>query len=73
MFLVHSGTASTRRVRGYAHPSYNIVEITDSRLEVEARVPGGERELLASYERPPGPQGQWRTVEAARPMRGLEL
>ena len=73
MFLVHSGTVSTRRVRGYAHPSYNMVTVTESALEVEMRVPGGEREQLARYERRAGPQGEWRPVEAARPMRGMGL
>jgi len=73
MFLVHSGTASTRRVRGYAHPSYNMVTVTADLLEVEMRVPGAERELLARFARPVGLAGQWRPVEAARPMRGMGL
>jgi 3',5'-cyclic AMP phosphodiesterase CpdA len=73
MFLVHSGTVSTRRVRGYAHPSYNMVSISPSELHVEMRVPGGERELLARFQRSAGPRGEWRPLEAARPMRGMGL
>jgi 3',5'-cyclic AMP phosphodiesterase CpdA len=69
LFLVHSGTASTRRVRGYAHPSYNLVTVTDDLLEVEMREPGGERELLARYARPPGPEGEYRCIEATRVVR----
>ena len=60
LFLVHSGTASTRRVRGYAHPSYNFVTLTADLLEVEVREPGGKRELLARYPRPSGPIGEHR-------------
>lgn len=51
MFIVHSGTAATRRVRGYAQPSYNLVTLTEALLEVEVRVPAGNRELLARHER----------------------
>ena len=47
-------------MRGYAHPSYNFVTLTDDLLEVEMREPGGKRELLARYPRPSGPIGQHR-------------
>ena len=69
LFLVHSGTASTRRVRGYAHPSYNFVTVTSDEIEVEVREPGGERNLLARYERPSGPQGEHRSIEATQLVR----
>ncbi len=69
LFLIHSGTASTRRVRGYAHPSYNFVTLTADMVEVEMRVPGGDRELLARYPRPATPVGEHRSVEAARVVR----
>jgi Icc protein len=62
LFLVHSGTASTYRVRGYAHPSYNFVTLTDDMLEVEMRQPGGKRDMLARYRRP-GPQGEHRVID----------
>jgi 3',5'-cyclic-AMP phosphodiesterase len=68
-FLVHSGTVSTRRVRGYARPSYNFVTLTREELEVEMREPGGERELLARYPRPLEPIGEHRCVEATRVVR----
>jgi len=69
LFLIHSGTASTRRVRGYAHPSYNFITVTSDQLEVETREPGGRRELLARYPRPSGPVGEHRTIEATRIVR----
>jgi len=69
LFLVHSGTASTRRVRGYAHPSYNFVTVTSDLLEVEMREPGGRRDLLARYPRPSGPMGEYRAIEATRIVR----
>jgi 3',5'-cyclic-AMP phosphodiesterase len=64
LFLVHSGTASTWRVRGYARPSYNFVTLTPDQIEVEMREPGGERRLLARYERPGGPRGEYVSIEA---------
>jgi 3',5'-cyclic-AMP phosphodiesterase len=69
LFLVHSGTASTWRVRGYAHPSYNFVTVTSDQIEVEMREPGGERNLLARYERPGGPRGEYRSIEATQIVR----
>ena len=69
LFLVHSGTASTRRVRGYAYPSYNLVTVTSDMLEVEMREPGGRRDLLARYPRVPGPTGEYRGIEASRMIR----
>lgn len=69
LFLVHSGTASTWRVRGYARPSYNWVTVTPNVLEVEMREPGGGRELLARYERPAGPAGEYRCIEATQVVR----
>lgn len=69
LFLVHSGTASTRRVRGYAHPSYNFVTLTEDLLEVETREPGGRRDMLARYPRPSGPVGEHRAIEATRIVR----
>jgi Icc protein len=69
LFLVHSGTASTWRVRGYAHPSYNMVSLTSDLLEVEMREPGGRRELLARYPRPRDPLGEHRGIEATRIVR----
>lgn len=69
LFLVHSGTVSTRRVRGYARSSYNMVELTPQGVEVETREPGGPRELLARYPRVPGAQGEHGSVEATGVLR----
>ncbi len=73
LYLVHSGTVSTGRVRGYARPSYNLVEVDPDELRVEACHPGGPRELLARFPRPGMTGGEHRTVEAVRPVRGLRL
>ena len=69
LFLVHSGTASTRRVRGYGRPSYNFVTLTNEQVEVEMREPGGDRDLLARYQRPSGPLGEYRFIEATQVVR----
>jgi Icc protein len=68
-FLIHSGTVCTRRLRGYAQPSYNFVTVTSEELEVEMRIPGGDRELLARFPRPLEPIGEHRCVDAARVVR----
>jgi 3',5'-cyclic AMP phosphodiesterase CpdA len=51
MLLVHSGTASTYRTRGFPHPAYNLVTVDAERIEVELRVPGGERRRLGAFPR----------------------
>lgn len=51
MFLVHSGTVSTLRTRGFPHPAYNLIRVEDERISVELRVPGGERRSLGNYPR----------------------
>jgi hypothetical protein len=60
MLLVHSGTASTRRTRGFPHPAYNLVRIEDERIAIELRIPGGESRSLGEYPR------DWPTDLAAR-------
>jgi len=69
LFLVHSGTASTSRVRGYTLPSYNLTTITDEEIAVEMRQPAGPRELLARYPRPSRPLGEHHEVPATRVVR----
>lgn len=49
--VVHSGTASTRRVRRFAEPSYNLLRVDADAIEVELRVPGGARSSLGRYPR----------------------
>ena len=50
MLLVHSGTVSTRDAR-LPEPAYNLVRVDDEQIEVELRVPGGERHSLGGYPR----------------------
>jgi 3',5'-cyclic AMP phosphodiesterase CpdA len=51
MLLVHSGTVSTLRTRGFPHPAYNLIRVEEGRISVELRVPGGERRSLGDYPR----------------------
>jgi predicted phosphodiesterase len=51
MLLIHSGTVSTLRTRGFPHPAYNLIRIGEGRVSVELRVPGGERRSLGDYPR----------------------
>jgi len=51
MFIVHSGTVSTLRTRGFPHPAYNLIRVEDGRIAVELCVPGGMRQSLGEYPR----------------------
>jgi Icc protein len=51
MLLVHSGTVSTLRTRGFPHPAYNLIRVEAGRIAVELCVPGGERRSLGEYPR----------------------
>ena len=51
MFLVHSGTTSTLRTRGFRHPAYNFIRIGEGRISVELCIPGGARQKLGDYPR----------------------
>jgi Icc protein len=51
MFIVHSGTVSTQRTRGYPHPAYNLIRIEGGRIAVQLCVPGGEHQSLGEYPR----------------------
>jgi 3',5'-cyclic-AMP phosphodiesterase len=51
MFLVHSGTVSTLRLRGFPQPAYNLIRVAEQRISVELCVPGGERQTLGEYPR----------------------
>jgi 3',5'-cyclic AMP phosphodiesterase CpdA len=51
MLLVHSGTVSTLRTRGFPHPAYNLIHVETGRISVELCVPGGERQSLGDYPR----------------------
>ena len=49
MLLVHSGTVSTLRTRGFPEPAYNMITVDRDRIAVELRVPGGRRQTLGDY------------------------
>ena len=51
MYLIHSGTVSTTRTRGFPDSAYNLVRVADEQIEVELRVPGGVRHSLGRYPR----------------------
>jgi 3',5'-cyclic AMP phosphodiesterase CpdA len=51
MLLVHSGTVSTLRTRGFPHPAYNLIQVGEGRISVELRIPGGDRQSLGDYPR----------------------
>jgi Icc protein len=51
MLLVHSGTVSTLRTRGFAHPAYNLLRIDRGRIGVELCVPGAEHQSLGDFPR----------------------
>jgi 3',5'-cyclic-AMP phosphodiesterase len=51
ILIVHSGTVSTLRTRGFPHPAYNLLRIGEGRIAVELCVPGGERWSLGDYPR----------------------
>src|SRR5919106_1258806 len=51
MLLVHSGTVSTLRTRGFPHPAYNLVSVENGRISVELCIPGGDWQSLGSYPR----------------------
>jgi 3',5'-cyclic-AMP phosphodiesterase len=51
MLLVHSGTVSTLRTRGFPHPAYNLIRIGEGRISVVLCIPGGERQSLGDYPR----------------------
>jgi 3',5'-cyclic AMP phosphodiesterase CpdA len=60
MLLIHSGTVSTLRTRGFPQPAYNLVRVENGRIAVELRVPGGDRQSLGEYPR------DWPTELSAR-------
>jgi 3',5'-cyclic-AMP phosphodiesterase len=74
MLLIHSGTASTLRTRGFPHPAYNLVHVKDGRISVTLHVPGGERQSLGSYPRDwPAELSARHSDPFVRPQRGTSL
>jgi 3',5'-cyclic-AMP phosphodiesterase len=74
MLLVHSGTVSTLRTRGFPHPAYNFVRVEDGRISVEVRIPGGEGQSLGDYPRDwPAEISARHSDPFVRPQRGVTL
>jgi 3',5'-cyclic-AMP phosphodiesterase len=74
MLLVHSGTVSTLRTRGFLNPAYNLVRVEQGRISVELCVPGGEHQSLGDYPRDWPEELTARSIDPfARPQRGLSL
>lgn len=48
-FTVNAGTVSSLRVRGYARPCYNMVEISDGTCRVTRKYPFGESNEVISF------------------------
>jgi 3',5'-cyclic-AMP phosphodiesterase len=49
-YLVNAGTVSSLRVRGYARPCYNIVQVEDGRCHIVRKYPFGEAVEVASFD-----------------------
>jgi Icc protein len=74
ILLVHSGTVSTLRTRGFPQPAYNLIRIEHGRIAVELCVPGGERWSLGDYPRDWPAELTAREIDPfVRPQRGPSL
>jgi 3',5'-cyclic-AMP phosphodiesterase len=74
ILLVHSGTVSTLRTRGFPQPAYNLIRIERGRIAIELCVPGGERWSLGDYPRDWPAELTAREIDPfVRPQRGLSL
>ena len=74
MLLVHSGTVSTLRTRGFPHPAYNLIRIEERRIRVELREPGGGGQDLGDYPRDwPAELSARHADPFVRPPRGVSL
>jgi hypothetical protein len=74
MLLAHSGTVSTLRTRGFAHPAYNLIRVENGRIAIELCVPGGERRTLGDYPRDwPGELSARDVDPFVRAQRGVSL
>jgi len=41
--IIHAGTVSTDKLRGFYHNTYSIIRVEDSRIEAYLKIPGGEK------------------------------
>jgi Icc protein len=74
MLLVHSGTVSTLRTRGFPHPAYNLIQVEDGRIGVRLCIPGGGQQSLGEYPRDwPEELSARHSDPFARPPRGVAL
>ena len=74
MLLVHSGTVSTLRTRGFPHPAYNLVRVANGRIAIELRIPGGEGQSLGEFPRDwPEEISARQSDPFVRPQRGITL
>ena len=74
ILIVHSGTVSTLRTRGFPQPAYNLIRIERGRIAVELCVPGGERWSLGDYPRDWPAELTAREIDPfVRPQRGPSL
>lgn len=51
VLLINSGTVSSRRLRGYTHPSYNMIDIDEASIRVSLRYPGQGEQLMGELDR----------------------
>jgi 3',5'-cyclic AMP phosphodiesterase CpdA len=74
MLLVHSGTVSTLRTRGFPRPAYNLVQVENGRISVTLRVPDGDSSSLGEYPRDwPAELSARHSDPFVRPQRGASL
>jgi 3',5'-cyclic-AMP phosphodiesterase len=74
MLLVHSGTVSTLRTRGFPHPAYNLIRAERDRVAIELRIPGGDGQSLGAYPRDWPEELSGRLTDPfVRPPRGVSL
>lgn len=51
MLIINSGTVSSYRLRGYTRPSYNVVRVSDTAIDVTLMYPGSGQQAAAHYDR----------------------
>jgi Icc protein len=51
LFVVNAGTVSSMRLRGHTRPCYNVVEISDDRVEIDRKFPFHGRERIVEFSR----------------------
>jgi Icc protein len=74
MLLIHSGTVSTLRTRGFPRPAYNLIRVENGRIAVTLRVPGGEEQSLGTFPRDWPPELSARHTDPfVRAQRGASL